>query len=137
MFSSANEGVFNYHGYEILNISNNLSYDVLQPMPMLLYIRYSIFQGFVPGTKIFVSNITKTSICKYVAKISFSKTEKNQIKNLRHFSCFWSKHRLWVLVRTASRGGSYEYPQSMVLSRNKKNNVYPCKPPVLLCKSGI
>ena len=26
------------------------------------------------------------------------------------------------------RGGSVEYPQSMSLSRNKKNNVYPCKP---------
>ena len=26
------------------------------------------------------------------------------------------------------RGGSNEYPQSMILSRNKKNNVYPCKP---------
>ena len=25
-------------------------------------------------------------------------------------------------------GGSNEYPQSMVLSRNKKTNVYPCKP---------
>ena len=25
-------------------------------------------------------------------------------------------------------GGSKEYPQSMFLSRNKKNNVYPCKP---------
>ena len=35
------------------------------------------------------------------------------------------------------RGGSNEYPQSMYLSRNKKNNVYPCKPPVLLYKSGV
>ena len=26
------------------------------------------------------------------------------------------------------RGGSNEYPQSMVLSRNKKNNVYPVTP---------
>ena len=26
------------------------------------------------------------------------------------------------------RGGSNEYPQSMFLSRNKKNNVDPCKP---------
>ena len=26
------------------------------------------------------------------------------------------------------RGGSNEYPQYMFLSRNKKNNVYPCKP---------
>ena len=25
-------------------------------------------------------------------------------------------------------GGSNEYPQSMFSSRNKKNNVYPCKP---------
>ena len=25
-------------------------------------------------------------------------------------------------------GGSNEYPQSTFLSRNKKNNVYPCKP---------
>ena len=34
------------------------------------------------------------------------------------------------------RGGSNEYPQSMFLmSRNKKINVYPCKP-VLLYKSG-
>ena len=24
------------------------------------------------------------------------------------------------------RGGSNEYPQSMFLGRNKKNNVYPC-----------
>ena len=26
------------------------------------------------------------------------------------------------------RGGSNEYPQSTFLSRNKNNNVYPCKP---------
>ena len=26
------------------------------------------------------------------------------------------------------RGGSNEYPQYMFLSRNKKNNAYPCKP---------
>ena len=25
-------------------------------------------------------------------------------------------------------GGSNDYPQSMFLSRNKNNNVYPCKP---------
>ena len=26
------------------------------------------------------------------------------------------------------QGGSNEYPQSMFFSRNKKNNVHPCKP---------
>ena len=35
------------------------------------------------------------------------------------------------------RSGSNEYPQSMYLSRNKKNNIYLCKPPVLLHKSGV
>ena len=33
-------------------------------------------------------------------------------------------------------GSSNKYPQSMFLSRNKKNDVYPCKP-VLLYKRGV
>ena len=33
-------------------------------------------------------------------------------------------------------GGSNEYPQSMVLSRNKKNNVYPCIPQFFYIKVG-
>ena len=39
------------------------------------------------------------------------------------------------LLEPPRRGGSNEYPQSM--SRNKKINVYPWKPPVLLYKSGV
>ena len=35
------------------------------------------------------------------------------------------------------RGGSNEYPQSMLLSRNKKNNVYPCKPQLYYIKVGF
>ena len=35
------------------------------------------------------------------------------------------------------RGGSNEYPQSMLLSRNKKNNVYPCKPHFYYIKVGF
>ena len=35
------------------------------------------------------------------------------------------------------RGGSNEYPQSMFLSRNKKNNVYPCKPQFYDIKVGF
>ena len=30
-----------------------------------------------------------------------------------------------------------EYPQSMFLSRNKKNNVYPCKPEFYYIKVGF
>ena len=35
------------------------------------------------------------------------------------------------------RGGSDEYPQSMLLSRNKKNNVYPCKLQFYYIKVGL
>ena len=35
------------------------------------------------------------------------------------------------------RGGSNEYPQSMFLSRNKKNDVYPCKPQFYYIKVGF
>ena len=35
------------------------------------------------------------------------------------------------------RGGSNEYPQSMFLSRNKKNNVYSCKPQFYNIKVGF
>ena len=34
-------------------------------------------------------------------------------------------------------GGSNEYPQPMFLSRNKKNNVYPCKPQFYYIKVGF
>ena len=35
------------------------------------------------------------------------------------------------------RGGSNEYPQSMFLIRNKKNNLYPCKPQFYYIKVGF
>ena len=35
------------------------------------------------------------------------------------------------------RGVSNEYPQSMFLSRNKKNNVYPYKPQLYYIKVGF
>ena len=35
------------------------------------------------------------------------------------------------------RGGSNEYPQSTFLSRNKKNNINPCKPQSYYTKGGF
>ena len=119
-------------------------------------------------------------------------------RGIHYFSYFCSKHRLWVLVRTAlwgplmmrnwptlssitktrlfqyiehftsknwrtsdkensdiffhisaqnigcgysleppRRGGSNKYPQFMFLRRNKKNNVYPCKPQFYYIKVGL
>ena len=41
------------------------------------------------------------------------------------------------LLEPPRRGGSNEYPQSMYWSRNKKNKVYPYKPPVLYKMWGL
>ena len=40
-------------------------------------------------------------------------------------------------AQNTCQGGSNEYRQFMFLSRNKKNNVYPCKPPFYYIKVGF
>ena len=40
-------------------------------------------------------------------------------------------------LKTLRRGGSNGYPQSMFLSRNKKNNVYPSKSQFYYIKVGF
>ena len=67
-------------------------------------------------------NITKTRIFNYTENFTVKKWKFSD-KKFWYFSYFCTKHRLWVLVRIRSN----EYPQSMFLGRNKKNNVYPCK----------
>ena len=58
-------------------------------------------------------------------KFHLQKLKKIQIKNsdifhisAQNIDCGYS----------LEPGGSNEYPQSIFLSRNKKNNVYPCEP---------
>ena len=55
------------------------------------------------------------------------KIEKFQIQNI---DCGYS-------LEPPRRGGFNEYPQSMFLSRNKKNNVYPCKPQFYYIKASF
>ena len=80
--------------------------------------------------------ITRTRLCKYVENFT-SRNWKISDENLCYFSYFCSKHRLWYSLEPPQRGGSVEYPQSMFLSRNKKNNVYPCKPQFYFIKVGL
>ena len=77
-------------------------------------------------------------------KILPPKNENFQIKNSDTFLYFCSKHKLWVQniycgysLEPPQQGGSNEYPQSMYLSRNKKNNVYPFKPQFNYIKAGF
>ena len=65
--------------------------------------------------------ITKTRLFKYI-KISPPKTENFQIKISDIFHIYAQNINCGYF-----RGGSNEYPQSMFLNRNKKNNLHPCK----------
>ena len=70
-------------------------------------------------------------------KILQAKMENFQIKNsdILHISA--QNIDCWYLLEPPQRGGSNGYPQSMFLSRNKKNNVYPCKPQFYYIKVGF
>ena len=73
----------------------------------------------------------------YTENFTTKKKKKKKEEDIYIYSYFCSKHRLWVLIRTASTSDSNEYPQSMFFSRNKKNNVYPCKPQFYYKKVGF
>ena len=88
----------------------------------------------------FNSDITKTRLFKYLEnftsknwKFSEKKTHKNS--DIFHISA--QNIDCGYLLEPPRRGGSNEYPQSMFLSRNKKNNVYPCKPLFYYIKVGF
>ena len=81
-----------------------------------------------------------------IKKISPPKTEIFQVKNFDIFHISAQNIDCGYLLEPPRRGGSKEYPQfggsneypqSMFLSRNKKNNVYPCKPQFYYIKVGF
>ena len=76
--------------------------------------------------RIFLS-ITKTRLFKYT-EILPPKNENFQIKNSNIFHVSAQNIDCGYSLEPPQRGGSNEYPQSMFLSKNKKNNVYPRKP---------
>ena len=65
------------------------------------------------------------------------KKEKKSDKKYWYFSYFCQNIDCGYSLEPPRRGGSNEYPQSMFLSRNKKNNVYPCKPQFYYIKVGF
>ena len=60
-----------------------------------------------------------------------------QIKNSDIFHMSAQNIDCGYSLEPPPRGGSNEYPQSMFLSRNNKNNVYPCKPQFYYIKVGF
>ena len=71
--------------------------------------------------------ITKTRLYKYIENFTTKNSKfSNKKSDIFHISaqnidCGYS-------LEQPRRGGSDEYQQAMFLSRDKKNNVYPCKP---------
>ena len=70
-------------------------------------------------------------------KIAPPKTENFQIKNSDIFYISAQNIDCVYSLEPPHQGSSNEYPQSMFLSRNKKNNAYPCKPQFYYIKVGF
>ena len=61
-------------------------------------------------------------------KFSPLKKENCQTKNSDIFHISAQNIDCGYSLEPPRRDGSNQYPQSMFFNRNKKNNVYPCKP---------
>ena len=72
-----------------------------------------------------------------IQKISPPKTKTIQTKNSDIFHSSAQNIDCGYSLEPPRRGGSNEYPQSMFPSKNKKNNVYPCKPQFYYIKVGF
>ena len=82
---------------------------------------------------LFLYHITKTSLFKYTENFTTKNwkfSDTNSDISAENIDCRYSLEPPW-------RGDSYEFSQSMILSRNKKNNVYPCKPQFYYIKVGF
>ena len=72
-----------------------------------------------------------------ILKISPPKIDSFQIKILIFFHISAQNIDSGYSLEPPYQVGSNEYPQSMFLSRNKKNNAYPCKPQFHHIKVGF
>ena len=72
-----------------------------------------------------------------ILKILPPKNENFQMKNSYILHIPDQNIDCGYLLEPPRRGGSNKYPQSMFLSRNKKNNVYPGKPQFYYIKVGF
>ena len=82
------------------------------------------------------SDITKSRLLKCIEKFT-TKNWKFSDKKYVIFHISAQNIDCGYSLEPSRRGDSNEYPQSMFFSRNKKNNVYPCKPQFYYIKTGF
>ena len=99
-------------------------------------LRFSFLCLLLFPKTIFKIFITKTSLFKYIENFT-TKKGKFSDKNSDIFQISAQNKDCGYPLEPPRRGGSNEYPQSMFLSRNKKNNVYPYKPQFYYIKVGF
>ena len=87
--------------------------------------------------KIYVAATLRKHAYSNTRKISPPKTEIFQIKKSDIFLISAQNIDCGYSLEPPRQGGSNEYTQSMFLSRNKKNNTYPCKPQFYYIKMGF
>ena len=97
----------------------SLSFDASEMLRFVI-----LAQSWVSSLILLVS-ITKTHLCNILKISPQKKTGSFQIKNSGIFHISAQNIDCGYSLEPPRRGGSNEYPQSMFLSRNKKNNVYP------------
>ena len=81
--------------------------------------------------------ITKTRLFKHIEYFTTKKKNKNLDKNSDTFNISAQNIDCGNSLEPPRRGGSNGYQQSVFLSRNKKNNVYSCKPQFYCKKVGF
>ena len=80
-------------------------------------------------------SLQKHAYSKYTENFTTKKKKKKKKSDIFHFSA--QNRDYGYSLEPPGRGGSNKYPQSMFLSRNKKNNVYPYKPQFYYIKVGF
>ena len=99
--------------------------------------RFHFRDSEIKGLMLYVAEIiTKARLFKYTENFTIN-IETVQIKNSDIFLISAQNMDCGYSLEPPRRGGSNEYPQSKLLSRNKKNNVYPCKPKFYYIKVGF
>ena len=81
--------------------------------------------------------ITKTRLFKCTENFTTKKMAIFHIKYSDIFHISAQNIDCGYSLEPPRRGGSNEYPQSMFLSKTKKNNIYPCKPQFCYIKVGF
>ena len=100
------------------------------------YVYPNYLASYWKATSATCGTITKPPLFKYIENFT-TKNWKFSDKKSNIFQISAQNIDCGYPLEPPRRGGSNEYPQSMFLSRNKKNNVYPCKPQFYYIKVGF